>query len=154
MLDIVVLLLAIADMFLDLANEHDRKYYYWADHKATAKYQNWVTTLGFRISRSIIPGDYGKIGDDLGPFGTIWAPTGRSRVRVGVPLYERVLGKVSTPTAIAALFQRIARETPGIASVSQFFVDYDPQGRSLSLSGEAKTAYGETIVLENEELIL
>jgi hypothetical protein len=75
-------------------------------------------------------------------------------LRVGVPLYERVLGKVSTPIAIAALFQRIARETPGIASISQFLVDYDPQGRSLSLSGEAETLDGEIIVLEHEDLIL
>lgn len=65
----------------------------------------------------------------------------------GTPYREQVLGVRKRQSAGPALRKRIA-QTQGLEKVNSFYAGYDGEERSLSVSAEVTTIYGETVISE------
>lgn len=72
--------------------------------------------------------------------------------RIGVPYFEKILGQKPRLPVIKSIFRQAILTTPGVLAVNDLLVDYDGQGRRLSVSFNATTDQG--VITFNRELIL
>ena len=72
--------------------------------------------------------------------------------RLGVPYYQRILGKKPRLPTIRSIFRKVILTTPGIINVSDLVVDFELRTRKLSVSFRAISTEGSFTF--DEELII
>lgn len=72
--------------------------------------------------------------------------------RIGVPYFQRLLGKVSDTNVVRRILQQVVARTPGVTDVQGFNTDYDGATRGLSVSFTA-TASGEELEFTDELIV-
>ena len=72
--------------------------------------------------------------------------------RLGLPYFEEILVKNPSLPRVRAIYSEAILETPGVVSVSNLQLDYDPAARSAALSFEARTTDGD--VLEFTDVLI
>jgi hypothetical protein len=74
--------------------------------------------------------------------------------RLGMPYYSRFLVKNPDLVLITNTFRQALLDTPGVASVRAFTLDFDRPARILSMDFEAQLENGAIIVAQDEPFIL
>lgn len=72
--------------------------------------------------------------------------------RIGVPYFEKILGQKPRITALKGLFRKAIMSTPGMISMSDYFVTYEGTTRVLTVRFTGKASSG--IFDFDEELII
>ena len=75
-------------------------------------------------------------------------------LRLGLPYYEYILIKNPNLGLVRSIFRKAILDTPGIASLEEFFLDFDTTTRKLILSFTAKETAGDGILDYSKEYII
>ena len=62
--------------------------------------------------------------------------------REGIPYFERVLGKITSLTAVSEIFRSAILNTPGVINLNNFRFDFDGVTRKLFIDFTAQTTEG------------
>lgn len=65
--------------------------------------------------------------------------------RLGVPYVQLILVKNPNMTVVRGVLRRVLESTPGVASIDEFTVTYDPRTRSAAFSFRVTTDLGAVI---------
>jgi hypothetical protein len=74
-------------------------------------------------------------------------------IRVGVPLYERVLVSGDDIPTVLGVYRKVIATTPGVRSITRLDHTFDAGTRELRIDGEAITVDDEVVVFGHKEFI-
>jgi len=70
-------------------------------------------------------------------------------LRLGVPYYENILGQKFNLSVVKSIYQTVILETPGINSLNDLVLAFDPSSRVLTITFIADTITGEIVFRED-----
>jgi hypothetical protein len=74
--------------------------------------------------------------------------------RLGIPYFQKILGKKRRKNLIDSIFRKAISTTPGVKTIDSFEQTFDGATRTLLLSFTVTTQADEVIIFNKEEFII